>query len=74
MAEEKISAALNEELEVVEKECMRPMQVSGCMTILLSLVTSSLRVLRGRRFYVAPGVVRTATVHRSHCRGAFRPA
>lgn len=34
MAEEKISAALNEELEVVEKECMRPMQVSGWRTIL----------------------------------------
>ena len=33
MAEEKISAALNDELEVVEKECMRPMQVSGCTTI-----------------------------------------
>ena len=39
-----------------------------------SLVTSSLHVSRGRRFCVAPSVVRTGTVHRRCCRGAFRPA
>ena len=30
-AEQKITAALNEELAVVDKECMRPLQVSHFM-------------------------------------------
>ena len=40
-AEEKISAALNKELDVVEKECMRSMQVS-CSTTLSAALASQL--------------------------------
>lgn len=73
-AEEKITVALNKELEVVEKECMRPMQVSPSTRMYYSSQNVSVMcvlVLRGRPFCVVPSAVRTSTVHRKYFRDVY---
>ena len=70
LAEEKISAALNKELEAVEKECMRSMQVGDTKSFSLYVRELYILVRREKPFCAVPSVARTGSAHRRPSRSA----